>query len=125
MPNWRDYVREHLSLTVGPERESEIVSELAVQMEQSYTESIAAGQTPEEALRTAETYFGDWQILSRSINRAEHARPPRTLSGVRQDLRYAARYFAKHPAFALIAILTLGLGIGGTTAIFTMVDAIS
>ena len=46
------------------------------------------------------------------------------MSGIVQDLRYAARGVRKNPGFAAVAMLTLALGIGGTTAIFTLIHAV-
>src|SRR5258708_18920263 len=53
---------------------------------------------------------------------AEGGRGP-TMNHVWQDLRYAARTLFKKPAFTLIAVVRLALGIGGSTSIFTVVDA--
>jgi hypothetical protein len=46
------------------------------------------------------------------------------ISTLGQDQRYAARGLCKAPAFTLVAVLTLALGIGGTTTIFTVIDAL-
>ncbi len=123
MPDWQRLVRDRLpALHVRPERESEIVAELALQVEQAYTDAVAGGAGEEEALRRALAQLGDWDKLGRGIDVSE--RRARFAAGGLHDLRYALRFFRRNPAFTAIAALTLGFGIGGNTAIFTMVDAL-
>jgi hypothetical protein len=72
MPDWSAYVRGRLPrLHVPPERESEIVAELALQLDQTYTETLAGGASEADALRRAEAQFADWHTLSRDIEAAE------------------------------------------------------
>ena len=66
--------------------------------------------------------MGDWDKLGRSIDVSER-RAGFTAGGL-HDLRYALRFFRRNLAFTAIATLTLAFGIGGNTAIFTMVDAL-
>jgi putative ABC transport system permease protein len=124
MSDWREHVRRHLPATgVSPARESEIVAELALQMEQAYQEAIAAGTTEDEAAGRAKAQFSDWKSLAREIEHAE-ARGARWWSGAGHDLRYAGRHLRRNPLFAAVAVVTLAFGIGGNTAIFTIVDTL-
>ena len=123
MPDWSKLVRERLpALHVRPERENEIVAELALQLEQAYADAIAGGAGEEEARRRALGQMGDWDKLGRGVDVPER-RAGFTAGGL-HDLRYALRFFRRNLAFTAIATLTLAFGIGGNTAIFTMVDAL-
>ncbi len=125
MPDWRAYIRQHLpAIGVGPERESEIVSELALQMEQAYGDALARGESDAEARSRAEEQFHDWDHLAVEIDRADRPRGPRMLTGVLHDARYATRYLSRNPGFAAVAVLTLAFGIGASVAVFSLVDAL-
>ena len=123
MRDWAAYVRAELpALHVNPERESEIVAELAQQLEQTCDDAVAGGATESEAIARALAQLGDWQKLASNID-AEDRRAGLT-SGVDGDLRYAVRYLRRNPVFTLVAIATLAFGIGGNTAVFTLADAL-
>jgi predicted permease len=126
--DWLGFLRVHLpALAVRPERENEILAELALQLEQAYTDALLGGASEEEAARRARMQLGDWDKLARAIEAAERpaGNPGGWLTGSGQDVRYAFRFLRKNPVFAAIAIATLAFGIGANTAVFTMVDAIA
>jgi predicted permease len=132
MPDWERYVRERLPLDIRPEREAEIVSELAQQLELKYSELTGAGMSHEQALAAADAQAGNWAALAREIDSAERPyspdpippEPHRRLAGLRHDLHYAFRLLRKKPAFACVALTTLAFAIGANTAMFTIVDAV-
>src|SRR5450432_2737358 len=100
MHDWRAYVRKQLPpLSVGPQRESAIVAELALQLEQVYSDALAGGVSETDGARRAESQFADWNALAREINAAERPAPQLTertnasrISGFVQDVRYATRF---------------------------------
>jgi hypothetical protein len=77
MPDFRQYVRQRLpELRVNPAREDEIVSELALQLEQAYSDGLANGLSEGAALSRAASQFGDWSKLAREIQAAERYSEP-------------------------------------------------
>jgi putative ABC transport system permease protein len=101
--------------------ETEMAEEMRLHLEQRARENISTGMSPEEARYAALRKFGGIEQIK------ERARDQRTIGWLAdfvRDLRFAFRQLARTPGFTLIAIITLGLGIGANTAMFSMLNAI-
>jgi putative ABC transport system permease protein len=129
---WQGDIRRRLSdANLDPGREAEIALELEQHLDDRYEELRAMGHSDDEARRMALEEIRDHrrmrEELARAVNRATAVEPPGVaspgwrLSTMWQDVRYAARMLRRSPAFAVVSVLTLTLGIGGTVAIFSAV----
>ncbi len=104
-----------------PRRAAEVDEELRFHLEQATEANIAAGMSPEDAHRQARVLFGGLEAARETCHQQK---PGWWLGTFMQDARYALRGFRRKPIFALTVIATLALGIGATTAIFSVVDRI-
>ena len=109
-----------------PTVEDEVDSELDFHIEMRTRELIAAGMDPARARAEAVARFGDLGHVQHTLRRIGHRRDRRErrtewLAEAKQDVVYALRQLRRTPTFALLAIVTLGIGIGATTSIFSAV----
>ncbi|MFN7959880.1 MAG: ABC transporter permease [Thermoanaerobaculia bacterium] len=135
---WQRFVASRLPpLGLAPERELEVAEELALQLEEIYRRELASGASEAAARARAEAEIGDWAALAAEIRHAEQrlpdlASPPplpaafqpsrgAAMDQLWQDLRYALRTALRNRGLSAVIVLTVALGIGATTAIFSLV----
>src|SRR5580658_3467604 len=102
-------------------RERDLEAELRAHLEMAAQDARARGESPEAARLAALREFGNCDLV-KETTRDIWGRNP--FQGITDDLRAGLRTFRKNPAFAAILILTLALGIGANTAIFSLIDAV-
>jgi putative ABC transport system permease protein len=112
--NWRRIFQRRRS-------DRDLAREITAHLNEERAENIARGISPEEALRRARIKFGSARRVHEDLWQQNSVAPFENLA---RDLRYTLRTLARTPGFTLTAILVMALGIGATTALFTVVRSV-
>jgi predicted permease len=127
MPDWKKLLRGQLAdLNLAAPREAEIVEEMAQHAEDRYRELLSCGASEAEARRIALREISDRESLAGGLGAVERTNAPEPVvwnGGFLRDVRYGVRSLRKTPAWTLLVIAVLAIGIGANVAIFTVVDA--
>ena len=125
---WPRGVRRLFRLRIGARGLArDIDEEIRFHVESRMRDLVASGLSPEQAREIAEREYGSIAESRRELlvvdrRRAEHDRRAEVLDSVLQDVRYAARGMRLRPAFTLITVLTLAIGIAANATMFGVVD---
>jgi putative ABC transport system permease protein len=134
MREWSKEIEAAISsLNLPAAREAEIVEELSQHLSDRYEDLLIAGTGEEQAYRILKQDLSDGKLaagLKATVHVALEVAPigreerDKFFLGIWKDLRYGARLLIKNPGFAIVAILSLALGIGANTTIFQILDAV-
>jgi hypothetical protein len=134
MPDFKSEIRTSLAaLNLSPTREEEIVEELSQDLQERFEEALSHGASEDEAKQLALNELTFPESIDNELKRVEQ--PVRStelaigakkrgnqFAGFWDDIRFGLRMLRKQPGFAVVVILTLGIGIGATTAMLSVVQ---
>src|SRR3984957_568667 len=119
--SWRDFFRLSRGRAKKPPRDAQLDSELRFHIDALTEENIAAGMIPAEARRQAQLEFGGREQIKEELRDVYRVQ---ILDAAKMNLKAAFRFLRKSPSFSIAVILTLALGIGANSAVFSAIDAI-
>jgi len=124
IPAWRRYLRFW-----RPNIAEDVDDELRFHIEMRVREFVARGMSEEDARRAVENRLGDVdaarsECIELGKVRETHARNADFVDGLRSDVRYALRSLGRAPGWTAVALLTIALGVGATTSVFSVADAL-
>jgi predicted permease len=135
MPDFKKIVLERIaSLHLDAAAESDLAEELGQDLEDRYRELLNSGATEQEACRRAVSELEDMHPLQAELKASRVPRYETVPAGdasraslfgdISRDLRYAVRSIRKNPFFVVFVVLTLALGIGANTTVFTVINTL-
>jgi putative ABC transport system permease protein len=134
-PRWPELVRRHAEETGAARVPLHVIDELSAHLEDLYRAARAQGASEDDAIARALQALRESPIDSLAGPRRRARHPAASLAGghqpsplrslsMRHAFRLALRQFTRHPGFALVTVLVLGLATGASVAVYTVVDAV-